>query len=428
MAKPYSKSAKSNMAGFGSDLGSSIAQGVNLETMKYQQQAALPNQHENDAQLFSGLSKAFSAPGDRPRGFWRNLGAGAMEGLEYGARSNSIAERKENYGKYADEMNWFQQVNNALIDRNERAAEAEEEMAQIRPYATAGLEISYSGMPYEQGNQNMRALVDQLKINNPKFRGDYVGYVPNSPIVNIRDENGNINAVSLSSFTGEDIVKRVQDNYIERQKIAQTGTELQLKYPNAGGSNSYGSIPITSIGGKGLNPFMQTINSEMNLAKDVPVILHQLDEAVKIMEGNPQLGTAWANVAGKDDFLKAAMLPEETREDFEKVNKIAKRVAEAYIKAKQGAISDSERDVIKEGLFTVTNSKGGNKYNIDSVRQELKIAEERGNFAAQELAQGRIATPQSFNNFRKSTGGQAMDTTSNADDSNLWNSLGTEIR
>lgn len=208
------------MFGFGSDLGSSIAQGANLETMKYQQQSVLPNQHDNDEQLFSGLSKAFSAPGDRPRGFWRNLGAGAMEGLEYGARSNSIAERKENYGKYADEMNWFQQVNNALIDRNERAAEAEEEMTQIRPYATAGLEIAYSGMPYEQANNNMRALVEQLKINNPKFKGDYVGYVPNSPIVNIRDENGNINAVSLSSIVGEDITKRVQENYINNQKLA----------------------------------------------------------------------------------------------------------------------------------------------------------------------------------------------------------------
>lgn len=419
------------MAGFGNDLGSSIAQGANLETMKYQQQSALPNQYENDAQLFSGLSKAFSAPGDRPRGFWRNLGAGAMEGLEYGARSNSIAERKENYGKYADEMNWFQQVNNALIDRNERAAEAEEEMAQIRPYATAGLEISYSGMPYEQGNQNMRALVDQLKINNPKFRGDYVGYVPNSPIVNIRDENGNINAVSLSSFTGEDITKRVQDNYIERQKIAKDEKGLELKYPGSGSgsTNKYGSIPISAIGGKSLNTFMQSFNAEQKLAEQVPFVLHELAEAERIMSNNPQLGTGWANVAGKHDYLKAEWLSPETREDYEKVDKIADRVAETFIKAKGNAISDSERDLIKKGLFKVTNSLAGNKYNIDSVRRELNLAVERANFAADEMASGRIATAKSFNNFKKATSGeQAMDATSNADDSNLWNSLGTEIR
>lgn len=92
MTKPYSKSAKSKSYGGvgGSNLQSSIATGANLEALKYQNQAALPTQSENDAQLFADIGKGFSAPGDRPRGGWRNLGAGIAKGLEYGARSQDI--------------------------------------------------------------------------------------------------------------------------------------------------------------------------------------------------------------------------------------------------------------------------------------------------------------------------------------------------
>src|SRR5690349_773874 len=378
MSKPYSKSAKSKMvSGAGGDLGTSIAQGANLETLRYQNEAALKNQFDNDAELFSDMANIFSTPGDRPRGIAANFGAGAMKGLAYGARSQSIGQRKDQFDKYADSIGYMQEVQRDLIDRNQRHAEAEEELASIRPYAVAGLEISYSGMPYEQGNQSMRNLVEQVKLNNPNVKGDYVGYVPNTPIVNLRDENGNITAFSLSSIAGEDIVQRVQDGYINQQKIGNERTELGLKYPNVNSENKYGSIPINVLGGKGLTPFMQTINAETNLAKDIPIILHQLDEAERIIKGNKHLGSSWANVAGKSDYLKAAWLRGKTREDYEAVDKIAKRVAEAFIRAKGSAISDSERENIMKGLFQVTNSEKGNEYNINSLRQEVKIAFER---------------------------------------------------
>lgn len=207
-----------------------VSVGAQLENMRYQNQASLPNQHDNDAQFFSDIAKSFSRPGDRARGGWRNFGEGLAKGAEYGARSQSISQRKENFDKNDQVMNYLQEVNNASIKQNQWHEKREAELAAIQPYAVGGLEVAYSGMPYEQGNERMRNLVEQAKLNNPNIKGDYVGYIPNSPIVNMRDENGNITALSLSSFAGEDVVKRVQGNFIDQQKVNTEREFAPIKY------------------------------------------------------------------------------------------------------------------------------------------------------------------------------------------------------
>lgn len=138
MAKNFSNALKPKRFGSGAgDLGASITQGANLETMRYQNKAALPTQHENDAQLFSDLGKQFSAPGDRPRGAWRNFGAGITKGLEYGAKSKAIGERKENYDKYEKVMNYFQEVNNAAVEQNQWYEKREGARKELMPQVLA---------------------------------------------------------------------------------------------------------------------------------------------------------------------------------------------------------------------------------------------------------------------------------------------------
>lgn len=211
-------------------LGSSIQLGANIENLRYKNQAALPNQHENDAQLFADIGKSFSAPGDRPRGVWRNFGAGIAKGLEYGAKSQAIGEKKDDFDKYENVMNYFQEVNNSAIEQNQWYENRERQLETIKPFAIGGLEVSYSGMDYGTGNERMRNIMEQAKLADPSIKGDYVGYIPNTPIVNMRDADGNITAFSLSSIVGEDVVKRVQGNYVDQQKLNIEKQYAPIKY------------------------------------------------------------------------------------------------------------------------------------------------------------------------------------------------------
>jgi hypothetical protein len=206
-------------------LGNSVVQASNLLDSAYKNQASLPTQSENDAQLFADIGKNFSAPGDRPRGALRNLGAGLAKGMEYGLKSRAIEEKKENFGKYQKEYEYLKKVQNEVVKQNQWYADQEKRLETVRPFAVGGLEISYSGMPYDTGNERMRNVMEQAKIADPTIQGDYIGYVPNTPIVNLRDKDGNIIAYSLSNLVGEDVVKRVQGNYVDQQKL-----DLEKKY------------------------------------------------------------------------------------------------------------------------------------------------------------------------------------------------------
>jgi|KBSSwiStaDraftv2_1062776.scaffolds.fasta_scaffold21568_4 hypothetical protein len=213
-----------------SNLGDSVIQAGQLQDSSYKNQASLPTQSENDAQLFADIGKSFSAPGDRPRGGARNLGAGFAKGLEYGAKSNAISEKKENFGKYQKQMDYLKSVQGEVVKQNQWHAEQEKRLETVKPFAVGGLEISYSGMDYATGNDRMRNVMEQAKLADPTIKGDYIGYVPNSPIVNMRDEKGNIIAYSLSNLAGEDVVQRVQKNYIDQQKADTESKYAPIKY------------------------------------------------------------------------------------------------------------------------------------------------------------------------------------------------------
>lgn len=214
----------------GDRLSSSIGQGAAIEGMRYKNQAALPKKGDVYAQTFSDIGKSFSAPGDRPRGILRNLGAGLAKGAETASKLNSLDEREKDYEEHANVIDYFREVNDAAIEQNQWYENRERQLETIKPFAIGGLEVSYSGMDYGTGNERMRNIMEQAKLADPSIKGDYVGYVPNTPIVNMRDENGNITAFSLSSIVGEDVVKRVQGNFIDQQKVSLEKEYAPIKY------------------------------------------------------------------------------------------------------------------------------------------------------------------------------------------------------
>lgn len=423
-----------NKHGALAQLETSIKNSADLENNRYKNDAALRSPHEDDADLFDDIGNSVSAPGQRPRGLGANLAAGISKGLAYGSRTQATAEKKGKHDKYAKQTEYLQNVQAQTQKMNQWHAEEEQRLETVKPFAVGGLEVAYSGMDYATGNERMRNIIEQAKIADPRIKGDYIGYVPNSPIVNLRTQDGEIIAYSLSNLVGEDVVKRVQGNYIDNQKLhtAQDSVDVS-KYekgiPGKYGSrlndtiNPFGSVPLETLKkGGGGRSFMASLNSEINLAKDIPIVLEQLSEAEDIIEKNPQIGTGWNNWASKGSFSKATGMDKDLRHAYEKLDKIAARVEETYVKAKGSSITDAERETIRKGLFDSSLQGRSSKYNIDSVRKELAIAAERGKFASEQLAKGLAATSESFNNYKKSLE-QPSNGLPNEDD--VWNQIGS---
>jgi len=217
MAKDATKALLSNPA----YLGSTIA------GQKYQANVGLPNEHDVDAELFGNIKKQFGGDG-KPRGI-DALISGIATGAEYGSKQSGTAKRTGENEKYNKVMDYFMAstMESERLLKDERAKQ--EKMAKLQPYGMGAMELSYSGQPYDVIDPKIRNLFDQAKLNDPSIKGTYIGHVPNSPLINIRDENGNDSVLSLTKLVGEDVAKMIQGNFIERQKLDAQQQGLQLQ-------------------------------------------------------------------------------------------------------------------------------------------------------------------------------------------------------
>ena len=202
-------------------LGSMIA------GQKYQANQGLPNEYDVDAELFGNIKKQFGGDGN-PRGI-DALVSGLATGAEYGSKMKGIGLRKEELAKYNKVMDYFMAANMEAEKANKKHLEMEEKRSQLLPYGLAGMELSYSGMPYDTVNDKMRNLFEQAQLNDPTIKGKYIGFVPNTPLLNVRDENGRDSVFSLAKIVGEDGVKRIQGDWVERQKLDAQQQGLQLQ-------------------------------------------------------------------------------------------------------------------------------------------------------------------------------------------------------
>lgn len=207
-------------------LGSMIA------GQQYQANQGLPNEHDVDAELFGNIKKQFSGDG-KPRGL-DALISGLTTGAEYGSKMKGIGLRKEELAKYNKVMDYFMAANMEAEKANKKNMEMEEKRQSLMPYGLAGMELSYSGMPYDTVNDKMRNLFEQAQLNDPNIKGKYIGFIPNSPLLNVRDENGKDSVFSLAKIVGEDGVKRIQADWIDRQKMDVQQQQLGLQQQGLG--------------------------------------------------------------------------------------------------------------------------------------------------------------------------------------------------
>jgi len=262
-------------------LETSIKNSGDLENNRYKNEAALRSPHEDDADLFDDIGNSVSAPGQRPRGLGANLAAGISKGLAYGSRTQATAEKKGKYDKHANVVNYLQKAQGEALKQNQWYEQEERRMETVRPFAVGGLEVAYSGMDYATGNERMRNIIEQAKIADPRIKGDYIGYVPNSPIVNLRTQDGEIIAYSLSNLVGEETVKRVQHNYIEEQKLADNRAEAPLKYGTMQDKLAQTKRRNDFMGLKNDMKLVETFGKKIDASKDFLTIVPHMKDILK---------------------------------------------------------------------------------------------------------------------------------------------------
>lgn len=419
-----------------SSLENSIKTASDLENNRYKNQAALRNSHDDDADFFNDIGNAVIGPSGRPRGIGANLAYGTFKGLAHGAKSRSTSEKKDNYDKHANVANYLQNLQGEVVKQNQWYEQEERRMETVKPFAVGGLEVAYSGMPYETGNDRMRNIVEQAKIADPRIKGDYIGYVPNSPIINMRDKDGNIIAFSLSNLVGEDVVKRVQDNYIEQQKLAKDvyfkQSEHDLKkyekgirggqYDNQGDSfgsdnkfeyngHDYDVVPLRGLQKSEISDYGKIVNKAISQIPTNENSIKAIHKMREVFEKYPNIGESWINMLNNGD-------DEETWGKWisKKINSREERAAMEILKKESSDLNlstvlsvpgKSATDLLKRAIQSSSPTGTMTKEAFDTVANEW---EERAinnidmaRAQAQARSQGRMIVSKSRNLPTQST-------------------------
>ena len=401
-----------------------LSAGVNMAQGGLENEVGIRNEHDDDADLFRSLG---DIAGPKPRGAAALL-SGVAKGLEYGARSKSTAKKRESLDKYNRVMDYFRTMNNQMMERKQwyetRDFAQKKYLPQVLTYAQNVNTLDPQSRRMMLGDildGYNQTVGEDFKLASIDGSNPFIVTVQGkkgAQVIDIRnlfnnDENAQVLLNSqMPEFLKKQQEERAQKTFDNQMKERQVAV-LENKYGKHGkgnADNEFGSTPISVLQGRGGAPFVATANAEMGIAKEVPIVLEMLDEAEDIIKNNPSLGSGWVNLVGSTDVSKG-LLDNKTRVAYEKLNKIANRVAETYIRAKGSAISDSERETIKKGLFDVTNLSGSNQYNINSVRKELGIAKERGDFTGDQISKGFIPTPRSFERYKQSRQNQQLSAT-----------------
>lgn len=133
-----------------SKLDQSLKNGALLEKMAYEADAGVPSQYDNNAQLFTKFGEMFSAPGGRPRGIWRNFGAGLAEGAAHVSRSKAIEEKKGKNDKFQKVVEYLQAVNDSAIEQNQWYEKREAAKTRMMPQVLAYMDNIDSLDPQSQ--------------------------------------------------------------------------------------------------------------------------------------------------------------------------------------------------------------------------------------------------------------------------------------
>lgn len=207
----------------------------------------------------------------------RSTGETVVQGLFSGIRAGM---KKADQDKTMRVLEWFQQ--NAMADKqqNDWHMQKEQEREMLAPYAMTALELAYSGGQYGDVDNNMRNVWNQLKSNNPDIQGEYMGFIPNSGIINIRTPDGNIVPHNVGQYVGDDTLKRVQTGYLQKQALSVNQQRADDYGRNVASNIAYNKAQINKIN----NPQISSSGLSEKEQKSLINEMNDLEAAVKEYE------------------------------------------------------------------------------------------------------------------------------------------------
>ena len=139
------------------------------------------------------------AQGRRKRG-WEYALEGLTEGVSTGLKMSAEQE------KISRVMGYFQQTGDAAAQMNQQYKDKAAFTGAMAAPAKAAVPLLYSGKPYEEVNPVLGDLWNSAKLNNSSLQGDYIGFIPNTPNIIVRGNDGKEQVVSLSQYAGDELV------------------------------------------------------------------------------------------------------------------------------------------------------------------------------------------------------------------------------
>lgn len=398
MKNPISKISmqKNKISGVPAQIGI----GAGIENSRYGNKSKLKSQSDVNAELFSDISDSFSRPGDRPRGAWRNLGAGIAKGMEYGARSQGARERKEDYDKYDRVMDYFQQANNSAMEQNAWYETREAAKKKYMPYALAYLEnmanldpvsrkAMYQHLVKQYGNEigeNFDVLtVDSVQpsLSTVKTEDGIVPFDLTSLFAN--DE---LLAQRYAMKTPEYLMSVQQERADKQQEYDQKERELRAKYPNYGkqdgearepepfefNGNSYEVVPLAGLEkteksdyGKAVNKAVYQIPTNENAIKSI-------NDMKDVFERNPNIGESWVNMlsSGEDEdtwgrWIAKKFVSRQERADMEILKKAS---ADLNLSTVLSVPGKSATDLLKRAINAASPTGTLTKIGFDKIADE----------------------------------------------------------
>lgn len=190
-------------------------QKFNLDLQKNQMEA-LSKQPGKNAHISGMLDDYRGGLRESGKGRSKNTWEYAMDGLTTGL---SFGLKKADSDSYKKVQEYFDANLANLQSQNKSNMAKEQERLKMEPYAMTALQLMNGEMPYEQVNQQLGSIWQQAQLENPKLKGSFVSYIPNSDMINVRSDDGQVNVVPMASFVGADAYQKLRKDSLERQKL-----------------------------------------------------------------------------------------------------------------------------------------------------------------------------------------------------------------
>lgn len=419
-----------------SRLDSSLQLGANIENLRYKNKAALPNQHENDAQLFADIGKSFSAPGDRPRGVLSNLGAGIAKGLEYGAKSHAIGERRDDYEEHANVMNYFQDVNDAAIEQNQWYETREKARTEMMPQV-----LSYMDNIARLDPQSQRIMAQDMLAQYGEAIGENFKLSSidgsNPFLMTIQSDKGQQLFDLRSMFAGDEAIqqsiamkmpeyqlKLQQERQDKQRKFDLMKDELEIKKYKEGipsgkygtrgggmdgestvniGGQDYESIPLDSLEKSAKADYQKKVSASL---AQVP-INNQAIETIQgmkdIFKKHEDIGSSLIHLLDTEDMNSWGNIIARkftSQEKLAAMEKLKKMASDLNLSTILGVPGKSATDLLKQEIKKAAPHGILTKEGFDDIANKWeKRAYERNQFAtaqAKGIREGRMIIPASL--------------------------------